>query len=390
MARKIRFNELENRTNRLKLPINSKPVYVKIGPSLSLGYRRNRTSGMWVMRIADGKGGMTTQSIGHADDYEESNGQSFLTFFEAQDKARKFQSDQNVVTPLTVQEAVDNYLIVLKSKNAHTAYDTRLRLEKHFLPEFKDNLVSSLTKTQLEKWLSGLVAESDDSEVVRKSKDSANRILTMVKAFLNHAVTDQAYNLNDSAWRLVKPFKSVGQPRSIRYTNEDIVKLIASAPDQSTGKLIKGAFLTGTRYGEMASAKVSSVDFTTKTWNVYGKTGSRKIILQQSAVEFFQELTSGKSADDALFTKEDGQAWSASRQTRPVKAALEAAGLSSDGNLYGMRHSYISTSIEGGIPLNIIAKNCGTSVRMIEKTYAHILDEKQRAFIENGAPSLGK
>jgi hypothetical protein len=40
------------------------------------------------------------------------------------------------------------------------------------------------------------------------------------------------------------------------------------------------------------------------------------------------------------------------------------------------------------VPLNIIAENCGTSVRMIENTYAKILAEKRREFIERGAPSL--
>jgi hypothetical protein len=40
------------------------------------------------------------------------------------------------------------------------------------------------------------------------------------------------------------------------------------------------------------------------------------------------------------------------------------------------------------VPLNIIADNCGTSVRMIEKTYAKILAEKRREFIQIGAPSI--
>ena len=40
------------------------------------------------------------------------------------------------------------------------------------------------------------------------------------------------------------------------------------------------------------------------------------------------------------------------------------------------------------VPLNIIAENCGTSVRMIEKTYAKILAEKRREFIEHGAPKF--
>jgi site-specific recombinase XerD len=123
---------------------------------------------------------------------------------------------------------------------------------------------------------------------------------------------------------------------------------------------------------------------------VNGKTGSRDIILQREAVEFFRELTSGKSAADLIFTMENGQPWKKSDQTRPFKRALVAAGLPSDGSMYALRHSYISTAIEGGAPLNLIAENCGTSVRMIEKTYSHLFVEKRRSFIEAAAPSFGK
>ena len=58
------------------------------------------------------------------------------------------------------------------------------------------------------------------------------------------------------------------------------------------------------------------------------------------------------------------------------------------GTFYALRHSYISRAIEGEVPLNIIGDNCGTSIRMIEVTYAKILSGKRRAFIDRGAPSL--
>ena len=38
--------------------------------------------------------------------------------------------------------------------------------------------------------------------------------------------------------------------------------------------------------------------------------------------------------------------------------------------------------------LTVLAKNCGTSVRIIEKTYAKVLRAKEQEFVERGAPSL--
>ena len=388
MARKIRSTELETRTNRLKLPIARKPAFVRIGPGISLGYRRNRTAGTWVLRIADGAGGAKTSAVGHADDYDDADGQNFLTFFQAQEQAKTVARQTSggvILKPITVGEAAANYLKVLSVRNAQTAYDTKLRLEKHFLTKFSEKAVANLTKTMLDNWLASLVVKSDNPEAIRKSKDSANRVLSMVKALLNHAIRDQSHGLKDnSPWRLVKPFDQVSKPRDVRYTDEEVRKLINSVNDPSLANLIKAAFLTGARYGEMMESLVSSVDFAAKTWTVRGKTGGRTILLQKSAVEFFEALIEGRAAGEFS----DGRRWKKSSQTRPFKEALLAAGLPEKGSIYALRHTYISYSIEGGVPLNVIAKNCGTSVRMIEKTYAKLLKDKERAFIESGTPSL--
>jgi hypothetical protein len=90
MARSVRKAGLETRTARLKLPVARKPVFIRIGPGLSLGCRRNQIAGTWVLRIADGKGGATTRAIGAADDFDEANGATLLDYWQAQGKAKSF------------------------------------------------------------------------------------------------------------------------------------------------------------------------------------------------------------------------------------------------------------------------------------------------------------
>ena len=393
MVRRIRNYALENRTGRLKLPVAKKPVYVPIGKGISLGYRRNKTVGTWVLKVADGEGGANTSTVGSADDFDEADGFRFLSFWQAQDEAKKKAiSATNGVTPtlLTVRTAAETYLIVLTGKNPGTAADTRGRLEKHFLPKFGSQLVSSLTKTKLDGWLTSMIKQSEDSESVRRSKDSANRVLSMVKALLNHAVRDPANHItDDSAWRLVKPFHGVSKPRDIRYTSAEVRKLIDSAANKKTADIISGCYLTGTRYGELAETRISHFDADNGSLRINdGKTGNRNVILQSSAINFFKSITKERSAAEYIFIKNDGTRWKRSDQTRPFKEALKAAGLPPEGNLYALRHTYVSMAIEGGMPLNVIAENCGTSVRMIEKTYSKILAENRRDFIEKGAPKL--
>jgi integrase len=168
-------------------------------------------------------------------------------------------------------------------------------------------------------------------------------------------------------------------------------RLIDGAADAAVRNLIMGAYLTGARYGELAEARVSHFDPRSKTLRVnVGKTGARTVILQTSAAELFNRLTQGRGPDEFLFVRGDGRRWKKSDQTRPVKDALKKAGLPPDGSIYALRHTYVSRAIEGGVPLNLIADNCGTSVRMIEKNYAKILAEKRRDFIERGAPSFSE
>src|SRR5215470_15738399 len=114
MARRTRAAGLEARSTRLRLPIAKKPIFVKIGPGLGLGYRRNATAGTWVVRVADGKGGNWTKAIGIADDFADADGKTVLDFWQAQDRARtvardRRADDDDAGKPITVGKALDQY-----------------------------------------------------------------------------------------------------------------------------------------------------------------------------------------------------------------------------------------------------------------------------------------
>jgi len=393
MARSVRKAGLETRTARLKLPVARKPVFFRIGPGLSLGYRRNQVAGTWVLRLADGKGGATTKAIGTADDYDDADGAAVLDYWQAQDRAKsvvRHSNGSSSAKPLTVKRAAEVYLELLEAKNPRTARDTRGRLNLHFLGKFGDQLVAGLTKGKLEGWLNSLVLKSPDREAVRRSKDTANRVLSMVKALLNHALRDPANAISDDhAWRLVKPFHGVGVPRAAHFSVDQARALIGAAQDKNFADLLTAGFLTGARYGELVACSVRDFDPLERTLKVVdGKTGPRTVILQPEVVTFFSLISQGRGSNEALLSRSDGARWNRSQQQRRMAIALERAGLGNEGTFYALRHSYISRAIEGEVPLNIIADNCGTSVRMIETTYAKVLAGKRREFIERGAPSL--
>ena len=120
MARNIRSSQLENRTARLKLPVAKKPIFVRIGPGIAVGYRRNQTAGTWVVRVADGRGRHWTKRIADADDFENADGAT-LDFWQAQDRARVIArggkgGDDAVGKLVSVEQAVDRYEAELRAR----------------------------------------------------------------------------------------------------------------------------------------------------------------------------------------------------------------------------------------------------------------------------------
>src|SRR6516165_1251854 len=113
MARRARSTTLETPDMRKKLPVSKKPVFAaKIGRGLSLGYRRNKTAGTWVVRVADGKGGNWTDAVGTADDLAKADDMEIFDFWQAQDYARArarrgADGDGDDGNPVTIGKALD-------------------------------------------------------------------------------------------------------------------------------------------------------------------------------------------------------------------------------------------------------------------------------------------
>src|SRR4051794_9316093 len=114
MARKVSFSALESRSARLRLKIRCRPYS---GPSLARGialmYRRNKTNGTWVLKASDGHGAYWTKAIGLADDFEDADAKSVLTFYQAQDQAKKLarggDDGSTGTAPITVDGALRGY-----------------------------------------------------------------------------------------------------------------------------------------------------------------------------------------------------------------------------------------------------------------------------------------
>lgn len=391
MPRTSKDYDTRTKTARLRLAVREKPYCRQAGVK-RLGYiRRADRNGTWEeIQGIPGTKRVKTKVLGQADDYIRADGRDVLTFEQAMAKA----AGLGPIAPsgkLTVRKALDRYFIALAARSKH-ANEYKGASEKHIVPVLGEHRVDRLTKTQIEHWLAGMVRDDpEDPDARRRSQDTANRVLTILKAALNAAFQDEANNITtDAAWRRVKPFHDVGRAREDDLEPKQVRLLVAKAAsfDEALARLIEAGYLTGARMGELAALSVRDLDAASRMLRLDGKTGQRVVTLTDEAAAFLRRLAVGQKRDEALLPRADGERWPRSGHHRQVKRALALAELPATASFYTLRHAHISRAIEAGMPLSLIAENCGTSLTMLQRNYAHVLARTRRDVIQKTSPKL--
>jgi integrase len=389
MARAVR-NAIGNRTQRQRLEARKEPYWAVLEKGLSVGYHRSTRGGgtWWARALVEGR--YRSESIGATDDNQDADGDRYLDFGQAQRAAREWADRQTSTGPLTVRAVCEIYIEGIRAaKGERPAYHAASVIKRHILPKLGGERASELTTEKLRRWHHGLVKRTGgdvDQEAERRSRDTANRILTVLKAALNRAFEDGLVK-DDRPWRALKAFKAVGEARQIVLLAGELQWLVDACPDGLRELVAAGAY-TGARLGELMSARVRDFDAKNRTLAVRGKTGSRFIHLDAGASALFAKAAHGRAGADPLLRTADGGPWTPSLHLRPVAAAVAAAKLDPATTFYALRHSYVTHALNAGVPIKAVAEHCGTSVVMISRTYAKVLAGDRGRYAAMGAPSL--
>lgn len=403
MARTNRNNQLDNRTNRLKLP-TEKRFYATIGDGLALCYRRDKSGiGTFSARVYIGVKKYAYYNLGEADDFKDADGQTVFSYFEAAEQARKVEKEYKtdaglIIAPLTVAKATEDYLNWYKL-NRKSFNSVSITINAYILPNFGNRLINELTTLEIKQWHENLAAQPrrrrsgrftgqiylpppQTEEEKRARKATANRILTVFKAILNKAFYDGKVS-NDTTWRRVKPFPKVEQAR-IRFLKPYEVDLLLNACEPDFRDLVQGALFTGARYGELA--KMRCCDFMPDTGLIYiqpGKSGKERYIpLSPEGLAFFESLTVGKTGADFIFIRQNGRQWAKNDQQRPMKEVCQKVKIEPAIGFHELRHTYASMLAQRGVDLLTISKLLGhADTRITSKHYAHLCDEILKAAV---------
>lgn len=410
MARAARSN-LENRTNRLKLP-KCHTIYVVIGQGISLGYRRpQKGNGRWLARVRI-RDTYLKKSVADADDQLESDGELVLSYFEAHEAATKWATEQrNPRKPtdgsITVAQAAEHYMKWYR-EHRRAAAETQHMINAHILPYFADRLVSELRTKELRDWhhkIATLPArkrsragaeqayhpKAATEEGKRARKSTANRVLTVLKAILNKAFHDEFVD-DDTAWRKVKPFENADQPITRFLTEAESVRLI-NACLADLRQLVKAALFTGARYGELARLRVADVNPDTAMIYISPEAKSGKgryVPLSAEGLNFFRAATVGKTGNELVFLRKDGRPWGKNHHVRPLLAACENANISPAVGFHELRHTYASLLAQAGADLLTISKLLGhADTRITSRHYAHLCDKTLANAVRSLLPGFG-
>ena len=401
MAGAKKDGRLQTATGRVKLKAGDKRHWLNVSEGIALGYRRGPQGGSWYCRIYVGRGKYAQEQLGSADDNVEANGETILTFYQAQEKARKHATQQHrrqgigLARYATVANAAERYL-VWYADHRKALKETEHTIRAHILPTFGQTRLADIKARDIRAWMEKLAKAPPRKRTARGERQqyrdkpktdeqkrarhaTANRILTVLKALLNRAVQDEL-TADDTEWRSVKPFKQADEPVTRFLTEQEAIRLInACKPDFR--RLVKAALYTGARYGELAALTVATMNPDTGTVYIRpSKSGKgRHIPLNKDGLRFFKELRTGKMGSDALLTKADGTPWGKNHHVRMLAEACKTARIEPAVGFHELRHTYASSLAQRGVDLLSISKLLGhADTRITSRHYAHLSDQTLR------------
>jgi integrase len=411
MPRQVRDTNLETRAARGRLKVRRKEYFRLIEPGLHLAYRKLASGpGTWARRKYNGAGGYTLENLRTpdgqivvADDYDDGDGFSVLTFAQAQNAIRTMRTGAG--SRYTVSGAVADYLAA-RTADGRDISDAKSRFDAHVLPALGNVECASLATEQIRKWHRGLANAAPrrrtkpgdrqkfgEKGELRSRQASANRVLTLLKAALNHVFHDGKIESNRT-WSRVKPFKGVETSRVDYLTQAEAGRLI-NACDPDFRPLVIAGLQSGARYGQIAGLRVRDFNPDAGTLHVVSHKGDGSardyhITLTEEGIEFFRGVCAGRTGSELMFCHSDGSVWLKSHQKRPMLDAVARAKVNSNASFHTLRHTWASHAVMNGMPLMVVARNLGhADTRMVERHYGHLAPSYIADEIRKAAPRFG-
>jgi integrase len=387
--------DISKSTHREALPARDAPYWQRVARGCAIGFRRRSAAmpGLWMARHWDSATDRlvyhaigTLESLPPAERFDEAKRQADSWFARVGAGA--------VVTIRTVEDACRAYVQSVRDDReradaGRVADEIEARFRRLVYPDPLANVaLPKLREKHVSGWrdrlikLPAAVSRTKAGRTTRpRSPSTVNRDMTPLRAALNLACACGSVG-SDIAWaRALKPIENADGRRDEYLTREQRRALIDAAGDEIKPFLVALTMLP-LRPGAMAKLTRQDYDERNKVLRITGDKGHkpREIKLPPKTADFFDKIAKSRLPAAPLLRRLDGSAWTKDSWKVPVKDAATAAGLPAGVSAYTLRHSTITDLVnDTDLPLLTVAQISGTSIAMIEKTYAKLRQDRAAA-----------
>jgi integrase len=276
--------------------------------------------------------------------------------------------------------------------------DICLFLRAYALPYFTKNKLTELSESEVTKFFDWRRANPK-----RNAPSHAT-----IRAEMSHFKTfaDWCYRRGYFKKRIELERPSLNENRRPHFNDKDWTKLTrflrewVKAGKTKSGPMYRDRVMltnyvlvlanTGIRVGEARSLKWSGIDTFVGddgkeniVLQVRGKTGAREVVAHTLAVKDYlqriwelrcEELKAKPPMSEAIFCHKDGKPIHSFKNG--FSALIKEGGVEFDSNgqrrvIYSLRHTYATFRLHEGVNHFTLARNMGTSVKMLESFYGH-------------------
>ena len=256
----------------------------------------------------------------------------------------------------------ETYLPWIRIRKRSWELDERLE-RTHISPDFGHKRLSEITRSDIEKWLGGLVGRG-------YTPATCNRVLAVLKTMFSHAVERGAIAVSPA--KDVRPLNNPGRRERFLSKSEGRELLRRLAADACPkAKIIQLLILTGARKSEIMRARWEDLDPENHVLNVpLAKSGKlRRIILSDEALAVFAAIRPDPDSP-WIFPGRD--------KNRPLsdiydywRGIRHELGLG-DARIHDLRHTFASVLVNLGHTLYEVQQLLGHASPQTTMRYAHL------------------
>lgn len=357
----------------------------------------NRPKKLWIARIkVPGGKGYVYRGTGSSDFYEARKfAEGLLEDFQLKLKLGRSVTGHNL------SKMVAEYETHIRAKGEPTKREQAILafLETYAVPYFTKNKITEVTSAEISRFF-------DWRRVNSKRKAPRETTIlhetSMLSTFLNWAYKR---GLLDRKVELEKPssegdrrphFDPKDWSKLTRFLREWVKQGINKSGPIHRDRLMLTNYIlilanTGIRVGEARGLRWMDVDTepledgegSNIILHVNGKTGSREVVARTPEVKSYferiwelrcKELGAKPNREEAIFCHKDGKPIHTFK--KGFNALLQEAGVEFDRSgdrrtIYSLRHTYATFRLHEGVNHYVLARNMGTSVKMLELHYGH-------------------